>query len=225
MPVPAAVVVNAAGLGSRLGLDAPKALLAVGGRPLIAWQLDLLRDVEDVRVVLGYRAAEVADVVFAARPDVTVVLNHDFASTGTAASLLRGATVAHARAVVSVDCDLVVHPDDLRTFLAADADVLGVVEVQSDEPVFVRTSGDGEGLHAREFDREYRDGDYEWSGLVRFDPSVPHLGPSRGHVFEMIANLLPMPARQIRAREVDYLDEVDAMAAWIDQLAAEGAFR
>ena len=48
-------------------------------------------EVEDVRVVLGYRAAEVARVVFAVRPDATVVLNHEFASTGTAASFLRGA--------------------------------------------------------------------------------------------------------------------------------------
>lgn len=225
MPLPTTVVVNAAGLGSRLGLDRPKALLEIDGRTLIEWQLDLLRDVPEVRVVLGYRAAEVADVVFAARPESVVVLNHDYVSTGTASSLMRGAAGLASR-VLSLDCDLVVHPDDLRVFLESPHAMLGVLPVQSDEPVYVRVdAGETDGLVARDFDREFRSGDVEWSGLVTFDPANPHLGSSRGHVFELVRNLLPMPAARIRAREVDYPDEVEPMADWLRQLAAEGAFR
>lgn len=223
MSVPATVVVNAAGLGSRLGLDRPKALLEIEGRPLITWQLAMLRDVEDVRVVLGYQAAEVADVVFAERPDAMVVLNHDFGSTGTAASLMRGASGLSTR-VLSLDCDLVVHPEDLAAFIHADAATLGVLEVQSNEPVFVRVSDGPDGLVARDFDREYQPGDYEWSGLITFDPTSPHLGSTHGHVFQMVAGLLPIRAQVIRAREVDYPDEIEPMAEWIRLLTAEGAF-
>lgn len=223
MSVPATVVVNAAGLGSRLGLDRPKALLEIDGRPLIAWQLAMLREVEEVRVVLGYQAAEVADVVFAERPDAMVVLNHDYASTGTAASLMRGASGVGNR-VLSLDCDLVVHPDDLAAFIHAEEAVLGVLEVQSNEPVFVRVSDGADGLYARDFDREYRAGDYEWSGLIAFDPMSPHIGSTRGHVFEMVAGLLPIRAQVIRAREVDYSDEIEPMTQWIRHLTTEGAF-
>ena len=50
------VVISCAGIGSRLGLGTTKALLEIEGRSLIAWQLDFFRDVEDVRVVVGYQA-------------------------------------------------------------------------------------------------------------------------------------------------------------------------
>lgn len=218
MSLPAAVVVNAAGLGSRMGLDVPKALLEVAGRPLIAWQLAMLSDVPDVRVVIGYRAAEVADLVFGLRPDATVALNHRFSSSGTASSLMRGAACLATDAVVSLDCDLVVHPEDLRHFVNAEADVLGVVPVQSTEPVFV----DVEDGVAQDFLRTPAPNALEWSGLVRFDPSNPALGATQGHVFELIRNLLPMPARRIRAREVDYPEEVPAMEKWLMTLVAEG---
>lgn len=222
MHVPTTVVVNAAGLGSRLGLDMPKALLEVAGRPLIAWQMELLRDVSDVRVVLGYRASDVSDVVFRVRPEAMVVLNHEFSSTGTAASLVRGC-VGALGPVVSLDCDLIVHPEDLRLFTHGSSPMLGTLPVQSEEPVFVRVEPGSDGaMVARDFDRTPVPGDHEWSGLVRFDPQSPHLGPSRGHVFELIRPLLPMAAVPIRAREVDFPDEVEALSHWIEQLMREG---
>jgi CTP:molybdopterin cytidylyltransferase MocA len=215
-------VVNAAGLGSRLGLNRPKALLEVEGRPLIAWQLAMLEDVEDVRVVLGYRAAAVADVVFSLRPDVTVVLNHAFASTGTAASFLRGAQGADGQ-VVSLDCDLLVHPADLRAFIEAREPLLGVVRQQSIDPVLVEVESRQDRSMALQFAREERPQWWEWSGLVALAPDAPALRGARGHVFEMVAPLLPLPVMEIRAREVDYEEEVEEMAAWIRSLTDEGA--
>jgi choline kinase len=220
--IPTTVVVNAAGLGSRMGLNRPKALVEIEGRPLIAWQLAMLDDVDDVRVVLGYRAAEVAEVVFARRPDATVVLNHEFASTGTAASFLRGAAGA-AGPVVSLDCDLVVHPDDLRAFLDGGAPMLGVFPRQSLEPVLVEVA-DRDGVPmAVDFTREASTSPaWEWSGLVVLDQPDAAPAGSRGHVFEMVAPMLPLPVREIRAREVDYEDEIEEMAEWITALQNEG---
>ncbi|WP_449514103.1 NTP transferase domain-containing protein [Cellulomonas sp.] len=213
---------NAAGLGSRLGLDRPKSLLDIDGRSLVAWQMSLLQDIEDVRVVVGYQAADVADAVFSVRPDAMVVLNHEYSSTGTAASLMRGATGV-SNLVVSLDCDLVVHPDDLARFVNAEGPELGVLPVQSNDPVLVRVDDGPDGLTARGFDRVRQPGDFEWSGLVTFDPADPRLGPTRGHVFQMVEGMLPMPARRIRAREVDYPDEIGPMTDWIRLLVTEGA--
>lgn len=221
MSIPTAVVVNAAGLGSRLGLNRPKALLEVEGRPLIAWQLAMLEQVEDVRVVLGYRAAEVADVVFSLRRDVTVVLNHEFASTGTAASFLRGAAGAEGQAV-SLDCDLLVHPADLQMFVEAREPLLGVVQQQSIDPVLVELENRQGRSMALQFARGERPQWWEWSGLVALCADAPALKQARGHVFEMVAPLLPLPAVEIRAREVDYEEEVEDMAAWIRSLVDEG---
>lgn len=223
MSLPAAVVVNAAGLGSRLGLDRPKALLEVAGRPLIHWQLTMLADVEDVRVVAGYDAQEVVAAVFAERPDATIVFNHDYRSTGTASSLMRGARHLDGP-VLSLDCDLVVHPDDLRAFLDTPAPLLGVVPVQSEEPVSVAVAGRDGSLTALGFGAEQPGTEtLEWSGLTSFDPGHPDLGPDDRHVFELIRPLLPMPAVRIRAVEVDYPSEIATMERWIERLREDGA--
>ena len=215
------ILLLAGGRGQRMG-GQDKGLVEWQGRPLIAWQMELLRDVSDVRVVLGYCASDVSDVVFQVRPEAMVVLNHEFASTGTAASLMRGSLGAPGQ-VVSLDCDLIVHPDDLRLFTHGSGPMLGTLPVQSEEPVFVRVERATDGsMLARDFDRSPVAGDHEWSGLVRFDPRSPHLGPSRGHVFELVRPLLPMAAVTVRAREVDFPDEIEALSQWIEHLMKEG---
>jgi len=82
--------------GRRLGLGSTKALVSVHGEPLIAWHLRMLRHVRDVVVVVGYQAESVIDAVRAIRNDVIFAFNHDYATTGTAASLARGRTAPPA---------------------------------------------------------------------------------------------------------------------------------
>jgi choline kinase len=57
-------LILAAGAGSRLGVDVPKCLVEVGGRPLLSHQLDTLEAVgaETVTIVVGYQRDRVADV-------------------------------------------------------------------------------------------------------------------------------------------------------------------
>ena len=45
-------IVPAAGAGERLGADVPKAFAVLGGRPMVEWSLDVLREVCD-RVVVA----------------------------------------------------------------------------------------------------------------------------------------------------------------------------
>src|SRR5690242_13900472 len=70
----------AAGVGSRLRplTDAvPKCLVPVGGRPILAWQLDALRGagVDPITVVAGYRADDVMAFCRAYDDRVQVVTN------------------------------------------------------------------------------------------------------------------------------------------------------
>jgi CTP:molybdopterin cytidylyltransferase MocA len=228
-----AVVVNAAGRGRRLGLDRPKALLEIAGRPLIEWQLSMLHAVDDVRVVVGFQAEATAHAVQRVRPDATIVVNEQFDTTGTAASLVLGAAVSPAH-VLSLDCDLVVHPDDLRLVLDGPVPALGILPVQSVEPVMVvveDVSGQPTALSFADPRQEPpppQAGEQwvcEWSGLTVFDPGEPSLGPDQGHVFRLIEPLLPMPAIPIRAVEVDHPEEIPMMTRWIDALVEEGALR
>ncbi len=85
-PGPAAVVVLAAGEGTRMKSATPKVLHPLGGRPLVAHALRAAREVgpEHLVVVLRHQAEVVAGAVQAADPAVTVALQDDVPGTGRA---------------------------------------------------------------------------------------------------------------------------------------------
>ena len=68
------VIICCAGMGTRLGIGTTKALIDINNKPLIYYQLELLKDFEDVRIVVGFQAEEVIKVVNMYRKDVTVTV-------------------------------------------------------------------------------------------------------------------------------------------------------
>lgn len=214
------MVINCAGEGRRLGLGKTKALVTVLGEPLIAWHLRMLADVDDIVVVVGYQANEVIDTVRATRSDVAFAFNRDYATTGTAASLTRGARGA-AGDVISLDGDLLIHPEDFSTFLADDTACLGVGPRSSSDAWLASIEEmDGE-LAATSF---HRDGDgLEWTGLVRVPATLledaARTGKARGHVYELLTPHLPLPVRQVRAREIDTSADYDHAVEWLMPIA------
>ena len=67
-----------AGIGSRLGLGLTKALVQINGRSLISWQLELFKDVEDIRIVIGFQANDIIEEVRKHRQDVIFIFNHRY---------------------------------------------------------------------------------------------------------------------------------------------------
>lgn len=67
------VVISCAGIGSRLGLGLTKALVQINGRSLISWQLELFKDVEDIRIVIGFQANDIIEEVRKHRQDVIFI--------------------------------------------------------------------------------------------------------------------------------------------------------
>lgn len=203
---------SCAGEGRRLGLGTTKALVDVLGEPLVAWHLKLLRDVEDVVFVVGYQARKVIDAVLGYRTDVAFAFNRDYKTTGTAASLALGCHGAPGD-IVSLDGDLLVHPDDFRAFTAAPGACIGVAPPTTSDAVYA-TVRDGA---ATSFNRA-GDG-LEWTGLLRVAgdrvAAARETGGTRGHVYEMLAPALPIPAREVRAREIDTPEDYDRAVAWL----------
>ncbi len=225
MPPPVTVVINCAGEGRRLGLGKTKALADILGRPLIAWQLDMLEDVRDVRMVVGFNAAEAIEVANNYRRDLIFAFNHDYGNTGTAASLALGAKHV-AGDVISLDADLLVHPVDFSRILNHAGPVLGVSEVTTDNPVYVRVEPDESG-QARGVEFNRTGPGMEWTGLVRLPAQqirmMDALGNARNHVFEMLKPLLPLPALQVRTREIDTPDDYERAVAWLSNELAPAA--
>lgn len=210
MSISKTVVMNCAGVGSRLGLGITKALIGIEGKPLISWQLEMLEKIEDIRVVVGFQADQVIEQVLAVRPDVTFVFNHDYLTTGTGASLSLGAR--HAKGmVVSLDGDLLVHPEDFKLFLESNDECIGYCEPTTEDPVLVNVLQGEKGEYITNFSRSQ--GNYEWSGLVQVDASKLFSG--RGHVYQILEKYNPIKAVSIRCQEIDTPSDYDAALRWV----------
>ena len=203
------VVISAAGMGTRLGMNVPKALVHVGGMPILTRQLQMLEDVDDVVVVAGFRSQLVIDLLREVRPDARVALNHEFTSTGTAASVAKGAALASGW-VVSLDGDLLVREPDLRAVLDHPGACLGLTPARSKAPVWARTEEDGV---VSDLSQEQAS-EWEWSGLAK----VPHdvaRGLGRGHVFHGLLASLPLASRVVDCVEIDDLDDLRHAERWV----------
>ncbi|HEY6780281.1 MAG TPA: NTP transferase domain-containing protein [Thermoleophilaceae bacterium] len=214
------MVINCAGEGRRLGLGKTKALVSVLEEPLISWHLRMLRDVDDVVVVVGHQAEDVISVVSQARCDVAFAINHEYATTGTAASLALGCRGARGD-VISLDGDLLVHPEDFRRLLDADGACLGVAPPNTTDAVLTTVEQRDGVRSATAFSREGEG--LEWTGLLRFSGQEIEQAQARhgarGHVFEMLTPHLPIPVQDVRAREIDTPADYDRALAWVAPIA------
>ncbi len=145
---PLQVVILAAGMGTRLGRDAPKPLTPLlDGRTILQRQLDGLREKLGAQVpitaVVGFRCEQ----IMAAAPDLTFAYNPDFARTNTSKSLLRALRTSRDGGVLWLNGDVVFDPavlDLVLPSLAADQSFVCVdTNTVADEEVKYTLSDDG----------------------------------------------------------------------------------
>jgi len=204
------VIISCAGIGSRLGLGQTKALINICGKSLIHLQIELLEDVEDIRVVVGYQAKDIMKEVLKIRKDVIFVYNHNYFDTKTGASFYLGAKHAN-KYVIGWDGDLLVHPDDVKKCLETESEYIGYSSIVSNEAVFVKTNETGDVLS---FSRDY--GDFEWTGPVCIKRNKVKW--TSGYVFNQIEEYLPMQGLKIRAQDIDtyedYQKAIEFVKSW-----------
>jgi len=123
---PGRAVILAAGQGMRLRAaiaDRPKGLIEVAGEPLVGRSIRLLRahGIERVTIVAGYRADQFRD--FASRlAAVDVVVNDDFATTGSMASCAAALDAGVNEDILLLESDIVYEPRALAAILASARD-------------------------------------------------------------------------------------------------------
>ena len=202
------VVICCAGMGTRLGIGSTKALVNICGKPLIIRQLELLKNYDDIRIVVGYQADRVIRVVNEYRRDIMFVFNNQYETTGPAESLSKG-LVGAREYVVAIDGDLIINPQDFEMFMEYQGECLGGSAPNSDEPIYMLTDID---KNAIGFSSEY--GDFEWSGVAKIKTSK--LSSAKRQIYEMFSPLLPMPVFVLRARDIDTPDDYEKMIEWFE---------
>jgi choline kinase len=209
MQTSVSVVISAAGVGSRMGLDIPKSLIQIRGCSLIQRQIGLLDRYVELIVVVGFRAEQVAREVWSPRPDAIVVLNHQYRTTGTASSLSLGSKIASER-LVGLDGDVLLSKASINTFLNSHENLLGIMPLSSNNPHKVKIEKD----FLTEFDTTEKS-DWEWTGPINIS-KFECMDIGDRHVYQGLSNYLPMKAIKVDGIELDYLEDVLRCEDWLD---------
>ena len=210
MQVSRTVIISCAGMGNRLGLGTTKALVEVEGKPLIMHHLEKLKDENDIRVVVGYQAEKVINVVRKYRKDVVFVFNHNYRETGTGASVALASQYANEY-ILSLDGDLIIHPDDMKKILECDHEFVSGGIPDTDEPWMLQTYKDDGKEFVSAFSKNI--GNYEWNGITQMKSAKIKNG--QGHVFQLIEPYLPIPFLELRTREIDTVNDYERAVEWV----------
>ena len=198
------VVIAAAGMGKRLGMGMPKALVNVDGRKVIDFQLDLLKDIENVYIVVGFCDQEIIKYVKNIRRDVIFVRNPDYRRTKTLESFYLAAKLIDGKALF-MDGDMIIPQKDFRYFMEQCREresLIGVSKRISDDPVYAKVDGNNNvvGFSYKETSN------FEWANLMYIDAEKIHGGTE--NVFEFIKQYLPSPSCCIDRLEIDTQEDL-----------------
>ena len=200
------VIICAAGMGTRLGIGSTKALVDIDGLPLIIRQLEMLKEFNDVRIVVGFQAEKIIKKVNEYRKDIMFVFNYQYRTTGVADSLRKGLLYANEN-IISIDGDILANPEDFNNFLAFDDECLGISQINSAEPIKALVK------EHKVFSLSKYEGNMQWPGIAKIKKSRVQ-GSSSSHVYDVLNEALPLPACYMRTREIDTQEDYDQALEW-----------
>lgn len=189
-------IICSAGKGSRLGHNIPKPLVEVCGKSLIEWQLEALKDIRNVIVVVGYKKEYVIDEILSHRDNVTIVLNRDWETTNTAYSLSLACELVD-EPVLTIDGDTIFDKKQVEK-MVRHGKAIGVTKPMSEEGVFVKINDD---KTVAEFTRKVNTG-YEWTGMSVM-PAGVYRGRQNCFVYQIIEKNFPVTTELIDLVEID----------------------
>lgn len=217
------VLIAAAGIGSRLGLNQPKCLVEVHGRSLLERLLtDVLADERDVRLVVGFRDEDVIAHARRLRSDLLFVRNPSFRDTSVRHSFWLAARHVGGPCII-VDGDTLMAPASWQEFVRESRrheTLVGVVRSSTTDAVFADVPAPG-GPVTR-FTRRERLG-LEWCGVAKM-PSAAFERPVE-YVYQCIEPLLPAPSIELDIAEVDTPQDLRLAVAFAQKLDAARARR
>jgi choline kinase len=203
MQIPRVAIILAAGIGRRLNAGLPKTLVKVGGKTILESQLELLADIEEVRLVVGFREMDVINHAASLRKDIVFVRNKNFFDSGPAASASLAAR-GLSEAVLLLDGDTLISKDSFSRFLAnlnTDRNLIAVTQTKTEQPVCVNLSQDQTIIYG------FCPGDetpFEWCGLaIVHSPSSIFATMGSESVFSLLEPGLPSDCCEVVAYEID----------------------
>jgi choline kinase len=197
-------IISAAGMGTRLGLNIPKCLLKFNGISIIEHQLKLLKDIESVRVVVGFMEEDVIKTVKFFRNDVIFVRNPDYQKTSNTYSISL-ATKNLKEPYLLLDGDLLINKrsfNNFVNFIDKKNSLVGITEASTDDAVYVKLNKKNEVVS---FSRKNKS-EYEWSGIACLNGIS--VNKKKPYLYQTLEKHLPLQTKYIECSEIDTAEDL-----------------
>lgn len=199
------VIICCAGMGTRLGIGTTKALVDIGGEPLIIHQLKLLDAFDDIRVVVGFDAERVISVVKEYRKDIMFVCNYEYEHNGPADSLKK-ALIGVRKYIITLDGDTIMNPGDFNRFVEFPSECIAVTENASGETIGAMVQDGTVKVLSK------KPGNMQWSGITKVQ--ADKLRGTSSHVYEVLTVYLPLTAFPLRLKEINTPKDYENAMEW-----------
>ncbi len=203
------VVISCAGVGSRLGLKVPKCLVEVNGIKLISRHMEMLKEIPNIYVVVGYQASDVIQAVLKHRKDVTFLFNHNYLETGNIHSLMMGSWFHNHDYLISLDGDLILDPNDFYRLYESNEEAICCSPPRTLDPVYCHIETQEGRKVVTHFTREHTP--YEWTGL--FQIKQPQFDENHYYIYEALEEVLPKPMLEVCAMDIDTAEDLELATA------------
>ncbi len=201
------VVIAAAGIGSRMGKDIPKCQIEFLGKPLLHHLLSNLKDIEDIRIVIGYKALEVIKLAHQVRKDITFVYNSSYKNTTTLHSYYIGSLYLKSGALY-IDADIYFNPNSFSEFLHKASNnlnipMIGITKAKTEDCVYVELN------HKQivSFSRSVKQ-PWEWANIA-YLPNGFLKNKAQISVYKELEQSLPLQSQIIESYEMDTVKDME----------------
>lgn len=200
MQYPEHVIILAAGIGSRLGMNTPKCLVEIHDKKIINYQLNLLKDFQNIRIVIGFKEEEVIEHVNKIRRDIIFVRNDQYLTTTNITSLILAVRYLN-KPFILLDGDIIINKQDFCRFIEecrnSKESIVGVTKHRSQEAVFVNIENGY--IHAFSTDIK---SNYEWCGIAYIHDFQINLD-LLGYIYKLFEDMIPIKAFELDVYEID----------------------
>jgi choline kinase len=199
-------IIAAAGMGRRLGKDLPKCLIEVNNRKIIEYQLELLKDIKNVVMIVGYKYSEVIQFVKSIRDDVTFLVNSDFSTTTTLQSFFLVQKIIKEKAIF-LDGDMILEKKSFHDFInvcetTEIENLIGISHNVFSDPVYVHVKNDNIMMFTRTEASEY-----EWANLAYINSDILENLPI--NFYQLLEKNMPLKWKEYTRCEVDTIEDLE----------------
>lgn len=198
-------IISCAGMGSRLGLNKTKCLINLFGKTLIERQLELLKDFDNIFIIVGFQAQDVISHITSLNyQNIIFVFNYEYKTTGNLYSINHVVSKISNTQIFIIDGDVIINDVDFYNFvkkveLDYDSNCIAISRSKTENAIFAEVDGSNVVNLSYSLNTEY-----EWCGLAYLSNSNLLIDESRDStVFAKLKNILPMNFAVVQCMEID----------------------